>query len=259
MEKRRTAVKRRKGITLFLLALVCCLTVIFCFSGGYSSARAVDEDNEAASKTDTGYYMDADMSNISEAWLTTKDGPFRFCLKAWNRSNVDITVLLLFTKIKDPVNDKPIFITTHSETNLPAGNSFGMSVNLGKIHVNLRETYYDILKDGDYSGVKITLYYDGQGVPLETNGKSQLFSLTNVKVDTGPIEPGVGDNGGTDQNPAPDENERVIAGFEKFFDWLTGIFEWSITYATFKKGCVIAVAVIGALLVISFFYKLFKK
>lgn len=255
MEKRRT-LKRRKGITLVLLTLVCCLMFILCF-GGMSTAKADSGNNDASSDVVTGYYLDipcagivGDISPLDKQFLN-----YRNVMLAFSRNTAKVTVIFTMINIKD--NGNPLIVTTSVDVNFPASVWASTSVNIvNSVKVNIRKTYYDILVSGDFSKISLTILISGRGIPIADKvpfPNGYYSSLTGCKVYTGPDDGSLGDNGGVEEKPS------IKSWFEHGFDWLANTFGWTFSYSTFKKSCIITVAAIGVLLVVSFIYKLFKK
>lgn len=283
MEKRRTAVKRRKGITLFLLALVCVLTVIFCFSGGSGNMTAkADYDNgiEISSDTVTGYFMHLNTANFvgftNTSWMAfpnSKWGDF----KAFGRHTYSLTVMIFFKDIqyKDPDSDitSSLFISKPTDVTLPGSLDHKGNVTLPPVlDINIAKTYYDYLNYiGNFERVSISMLWRNSAHVVHNEGKcewssitgkncfencvfniSSTFSISQIPADPADpdFEPGAG--GGQQVNPSDKANKSL---FEKFFNWLTDIFNWNISYKTFKKICVIAVAVIIVLIILYFIFR----
>ena len=261
-----TQAKRKSNLLLLAVLL---------FSGvmalaGVSPAFAVTSDKtvDISSPTYTKYYMIIPTKNLTAFFVQNgKDG---IGLKTFSRSDQLVTVNVVFNNVTytDPENSvtSKVMVSKATTLNLPGHMTTGYEIHFKEdLKINIRESYYNyfahLYGDGAITldpQVTFIALFDGGNEPHTLSTKysywgtvSPVFSIPGIQfrsenVPTDPNDPespdfDLGDNGGV-LIPEPEDNRSLL---NKFYDWLSEVFNWKLSYSGFLVLFWSVVGVIG--------------
>lgn len=231
-------------------------TVAFIGSGLLVKAAGTNDVPPINVDEKTGYIFTIPCQGL-EGYISNNDKISlngRGIMKAFERHSVSVTVIFGIVNVTH--FDNPLIVSVPVKIEFPAATSLNYRVDLKEsVKVNIRKEYYDMLKNGDFSKIRLTILVAGNGIQvMEKFGFPQGYfsNLTRCKAE-------IGDTGGLYPDNGGEEVEtKEPSLFNKFFDFLTGIFSWNITYAQFCLYVKIGVCVLGGMIALGLLIKFFK-
>ena len=259
-----TKAKSRKA---FLLAVVLSVvSVLFGTIGAYTAARAyASEGVEASTDTVTGYYMTIPLAGCEGKGFKNRQDKLTMYDRAWlqdnsvtfpnlKRSQHQTTVLITFPQIKyapEGYKEETVFVNGTAVLEFPSSWSWGCNVEVISFQrLNIRESFYNLFLnkagldwrtvDDCYIDMTFNIMFllGGSSNTLCDNVTPIAFTKS-VHLYADELPPDVNDpdspnfDPGTNGGTVTEDKGEAVPWLKTFYDSLSKLFGWNLSYETF--------------------------